>query len=215
MRLQIPHPLTWLEAHSRWSNLRSLGQSGLVKASVLMPAFGYILLLNENVHQYLTIKFDGWLLHYVPSIWRVWLLFYGTFLLAIGSILFNWNCPVEVKRYASAFRMADSERGHRVNQYQDSEVRKNLRSLYAGMSKWEEAIFPLQKLQLDAGDLGIQSADHTSRILIDHWTLTDIKRPSLRIIIFLLFWTGLILLAVPAVITFVQVTILSARHLLT
>ena len=41
-----------------------------------MPAFGYILLLNENVHQYLTIKYDGWLLHYLPSVWRVWLLFY-------------------------------------------------------------------------------------------------------------------------------------------
>jgi hypothetical protein len=54
-----------------------------------MPAFGYILLLNNNVHQYLTLKFDGWLLHYLPSIWRVWLLFYSTFSLAIGSLIFS------------------------------------------------------------------------------------------------------------------------------
>jgi hypothetical protein len=50
---------------------------------------------------------------------------------------------------------------------------------------------------------------------VDHWTLTDIKRPSLRIVIFLLFWIGLILLAVPAMIAFVQVTILPVRHLFT
>src|SRR5215472_375060 len=28
---------TWLEAHSHWSKLRDLGQSNLVRASVLMP----------------------------------------------------------------------------------------------------------------------------------------------------------------------------------
>jgi hypothetical protein len=48
-----------LEARSRWSELRDLGQSNLVKASVLMPVFGYLLLLNEHVHQYLTILYDA------------------------------------------------------------------------------------------------------------------------------------------------------------
>jgi hypothetical protein len=46
----------WLEPRSRWSQLRNLGESGLVRASVLMPAFGYILLLNDNVHQYAGAK---------------------------------------------------------------------------------------------------------------------------------------------------------------
>lgn len=59
----VPSPCrAWLELHSRWSVLRTLGGSNLVKASILMPAFGYILLLNENFHQYLTIKYDAWLL---------------------------------------------------------------------------------------------------------------------------------------------------------
>src|SRR5258708_31939217 len=100
----------WLELKSRWSELRALGQSGLVRASVLMPAFGYILLLNEDVHQHLTIKMDGWLLQYLPSIWRVWLLFYATFALAIGSIIFSGRCPAQIKGYASAFGMADAVR---------------------------------------------------------------------------------------------------------
>src|SRR5258707_15077077 len=132
----------WLELRSRWSELRALGQSPLVRASVLMPAFGYILLLNDNVHQYLTIKYDGWLLQYLPSIWRVWLLFYGTFFLAIASLIFSAACPVQIKRYNSAFGMADAERHHTVAQHQEEPARQDLRSRYDGMSKWERSIGP-------------------------------------------------------------------------
>ena len=80
-----------LEGWSRWNILRSLGNSNLVRASVLMPAFGYMLLLNDNVHQYLTIKYDGWLLHYLPSVWRIWFLFYGSFLLAAANCATNFG----------------------------------------------------------------------------------------------------------------------------
>jgi hypothetical protein len=37
--------ITWLEIRSPWSELRELGYSNLVRSSVLMPAFGYLLLL--------------------------------------------------------------------------------------------------------------------------------------------------------------------------
>jgi hypothetical protein len=46
---------SWLETRSRWSKLRELGQSNLVKASVLMPAFGYLLIISENFNRYLAI----------------------------------------------------------------------------------------------------------------------------------------------------------------
>jgi hypothetical protein len=44
--------LTYIGVRWRWSQLRLVGQSNLVKASVLTPAFGYVLLLNENVTNY-------------------------------------------------------------------------------------------------------------------------------------------------------------------
>jgi hypothetical protein len=102
----------WLESHSRWNQLRELGSSNLVRASVLMPAFGYMLLLNVNIHQYLAVKYDGWVLSHlhVPSVWRIWMLFYGSFLLALATIVYSYFCPDEVKRYASAFEMADGGR---------------------------------------------------------------------------------------------------------
>ncbi len=202
----------WLELRSRWSELRALGQSPLVRASVLMPAFGYILLLNDNVHQYLTIKYDGWLLNYLPSLWRIWLLFYGTFSLAIGSLIFSASCPVQIKRYESAFKLADAELRHLMHQHQMIQVRDDLRSLYNGMSKWEQSICP-QELRFDHPTLGITTADIDSAILINLWTAKNIKCPRLRIFVFSVFWAGLVLLAVPATITFLQVTIVLLTHL--
>ena len=202
----------WLEQRSRWNHLSSLGNSGLVKASVLMPAVGYILLLNDNVHQYLTIKYDGWLLHYLPSIWRVWLLFYGTFLLSIGSILFSTFCPIEIKEYRSALQMADAEREHVARQYLTEQVRKNLKSLYDGLSKWELSLLPM-KISFTHPTLGAKTSDLGSTMLIYTWNLQANRWPLLRIIVLLLFWSGLTLLAVPATITLVQVTLLPVRHL--
>jgi hypothetical protein len=220
MPVQIQHVLTLLEARSRWSRLRVLGQSSLVKASVLMPAFGYILLLNENVHQYLTIKYDAWLLHYLPSTWRIWLLFYGSFILAVGSILFN-RCPTEVKQYASAFQMVDAERAHRTAQNQTEQLAKEVKALYASMSKWESSIFILPRLRPEQPNMGVghspdlTSSDQWGLALIHIWTVNDIKYPLLRIAVFVLFGAGLTLLAVPALLTFLQVTLLLVKHLFT
>jgi hypothetical protein len=115
MWTEFERALTWLEERSRWSGLRALGQSSMVRASVLTPVFGYLLLLNDNVRQFLTIQFDAdGLFRCLPSMWRVWMLYYGSFALAIGSILFAWRCPTYVKQYATFLQMADAERHHRT-----------------------------------------------------------------------------------------------------
>jgi hypothetical protein len=204
----------WLESHSRWSQLRQLGESGLVKSSVLMPAFGYILLLNENIHQYLTIKYDGWLLNYLPSVWRIWFLFYGSFFLAIGSVLFTRYCPPEIRRYASEFGMATAEREHVAHQRLAIQHREKLQALYNRMSTWENLIFPLPKLKFDQPAYGVESSDIESTLLIQLWTLANIKRPRLRIFILVVFAIGLALLAVPAAFTFLQVTLGALKHLI-
>ena len=112
----------WLEAQSRWSKLRVLGQSNMVRASVLMPVFGYLLLFNEKARQFLTIFYDAnGVFRHFPSMWRVWMLYYGSFSLAIGSLLFAFLCPICIKQYWSAFAMVDAERNNRVAHLQTRE----------------------------------------------------------------------------------------------
>jgi hypothetical protein len=219
-RKQAGQMVRWLETRSRWSGLRDLGQSHLVRASVLMPVFGYLLLLNEHVHDYLTVRYDGeWPFNQLPSIWRVWMLFYGSFLLAMGSLLFSWCCPVEIKRYASAFDLANIERPHLTAHNQTREIADRLRELYSRMSKWENLIFLRPRLKPDEPNLGagtsseLTTADQWGLGLIHIWEVNDIKCPTLRITIFSLFRVGLFLLTVPAVFTFLQVSLLFGKHL--
>jgi hypothetical protein len=204
---------SWFEERSRWSNLRAIGESGLVKASVLMPAFGYLLLLNENVHQFLLLKYDGVLLHFLhlPPLWRVWLLFYGTFFLALGSILFSVCCPREIKRYGSAYDMATAERTHIAQQHQGQKARSALRNLYVGISKWEQKLFP--RLDFDHPTFNLPTSDAESQIAIFQWRALDLRWPWRRIAVFILFRAGLFLIAVPAIVTFLQVTSVLARRL--
>jgi hypothetical protein len=199
--------LAWLEAHARWSQLKALGSSSLVKVSVLMPAFGYILLLNENVHQYLTVKYDGWLLDYFPSIWRVWLLFYGSFFLAIGTILYSAFCPAEVKHYQSAFEMADAEHEHQQRLGQHDQVRDNANRLYAQMTPWQRKLFPFTLPRFEDAIGQTTPLERISIFLVHHWTIVNTGKPVLRLVVLLSFTAGLTLLAVPAVFTFVQVTV--------
>jgi hypothetical protein len=140
------------------------------------------------------------------------LLFYGTFALAIGSIIFSGLCPAEIKGYVSAFGMADAVRHHLAHQRQKDEARRELEARYLGMSSWEQSLMP--PISFDHPTLGVSTTDLESTIAIFRWNLENIKHPWSRLVVFWLFWTGLILLAVPAAITFCQVTIVFLRHIL-
>lgn len=205
----------WLELHSRWSALRTLGQSNLVKASVLMPAFGYMLLLNDNVHQYLTIKYDGWLLQYLPSVWRVWILFYGSFLLALATLLYGVFCPADVKRYGTPYEKAETETQHveRLGGLQG--LAKEYGEVYDALSKREDEIYPYAKMNL--GNLNVDEPARLkiiSKCLIHIWLMVNVRKPVLRGTIYALFAAGLSLIALPAIFTFAQVSWLALSHFL-
>jgi hypothetical protein len=95
-----------------------------------------------------------------------------------------------------------------------------LKTLYGGMSKWESSIFLRPRLKPDEANLGagtsdeLRTGDQWGLGLIHIWEVNDIRCPKLRIIIFSLFRVGLFLLAIPAAFTFLQVTLLLAKHLL-
>jgi len=180
-----------------------------------MPAFGYILLLNENVHHFLTVKYDGLLLQYLPVLWRIWLLFYGSFALAIGTILYSLFCPPEVKRYQSSFEMADRETDHQVDLGQLEQVKSAVKDAYALLPDALAKRVGFVKKDVDGPvTFGTDNRRRTSGLLIHQYTARDLSKPNLRIFILLLFSVGLGLLAIPAAFTFVQVTLLALKHVL-
>jgi hypothetical protein len=202
--------LDWLEEHSRWKDLKTLGSSNLVRASVLMPAFGYMLLLNENVHQYLTIKYDGWLLNYLPNVWRIWLLFYGSFFLAAATILYT----AEVKAYENGYAMAELEAKHYINMNEARVVQDRVKWLFDHMPKWMWPYFDRSGLNFQASPSGmINPTGYFSKFFIHEWFILNMWHRGLRCLLLVLYAVGLTLIAVPAVFTFLQVTWIPVKHI--
>lgn len=179
-----------------------------------MPAFGYMLLLNDNVHQYLTIKYDGWLLNYLPSVWRVWLLFYGSFFLATAAVTYSFFCPPYVKEFPSPFELAESLTPHMLRHDCGSGLILGLTALYARMSQWERSLTNLEPFDFEEQPASKDDAfRQISNALFQIWTIQDVWHPRLRMFLLVMFAVGLALLAIPAVFTFVQVTFLFLKRL--
>jgi hypothetical protein len=188
-----------------------------------MPVAGYLLLLNEQVQNFLAIhhQFEAlWPFNHLPNLWRLWLLFYGSFSLAIGSILFSWKCPVEVKRYPAPFDLAEATRNYFSHTgLARAEIAQKLHLLYGGMSKWENSVFEMPRLKTDQVNLGASTASEELNTgdpwgfgQIQIWSINNLRRPIWRIIIFALFWAGLLMVGFPAAVTFLQVTVVAAKH---
>jgi hypothetical protein len=214
MMIEVAKMAYWIESRSRWTQLKALGSSSLVRTSVLMPAFGYILLLNENVHQFLTVKYDGVLLHYIPQLWRIWLLFYGSFALAAGSILYSAFCPDEIKRYQSSFEFSDAETKHQVNLGQFQAVERSLATAYSCLPNRLAKRIRFTKLDpTDRHQFGTDIRTQISNMLVHEYQAYNLSKPTLRSVLLLLFYAGFVFLAVPAALTFIQVTFLASASI--
>lgn len=181
-----------------------------------MPVFGYILIWNDKIHEYLVVKYDAdtwW--HQYPT-WRIWFVFYGSLFIAIASLLYAWRCPPEVKRYGSAFEMADTEKTHHWYLGQYDYVFATVTEMFKKRPGWLKPIYPLRDLNVPgARPHGHEQALPWLSILLTHWwNLENAGQRSLRTIVFLLFYLGFGLLLIPSLLTIAQVTFMGVRSLL-
>jgi hypothetical protein len=88
-----------------WTQLRAIGNSRAIQASVAFPIVGYLVLLSSHF----TTFFDGGLAgqsqHHSLDWWsRLWALklyfvYFGLLSLGIGSALYQWRCPRQIKKH--------------------------------------------------------------------------------------------------------------------
>ena len=113
-----------------------------------------------------------------------------------------------------------TERPHLTAHNLTHQIADKLVTLYDSMSASENSIFKMPRLNPKEVNLGVgtsqglQTSDQWGLGLIHIWRVNDIKQPKLRILILVLFRVGIVLLTVPAIVTFLQVTILPMKHLL-
>ncbi|MET4493471.1 hypothetical protein [Bradyrhizobium sp. LA7.1] len=88
-----------------WSQLRMIGNSRAVQASVAFPIVGYLILLSSQF----TEIFDGGIagrsqhleLTWWTQLWslKLYFVYFGLLLLGVGSALYQWRCPRQIKKH--------------------------------------------------------------------------------------------------------------------
>lgn len=134
--------------------------------------------------------------------------------MAIATLLYSYFCPPDVKRYGSPYEKANAETEHVHRLGGMNGVANEYSEVYDALTEREDSIYPFYKMEL--GNPPPDAAGQLKRIskcLVQMWLMRNLKRPRLRGAIYILFALGLALIAVPAVFTFTQVSLIAAKHL--
>ena len=179
-----------------WSSLRALGNSRLVQLTVLVPAFGYIIIVGEHF-QTVTAAVEL----YIPTVQaapasessflekivslRLFFLYFGLTFLGLGSLVYQIFSPRLIKAYDSSNSYIIAER-----------TNLSTSDFYALSSDLDEA----HRSRFDPGklddQLGAMQASYRSKN--SKWPLAILTSAGT-------YAVGSVLLTVPALFTFFDV----------
>ncbi len=94
----------------KWNSIRSVGNSQIVRASILVPVIGYILLYGSAFREWFSfvneiseatsLNSNSWIEYFI-SISRFHMLYFSLVFLSIGSVIYQICCPKIIKNYRS------------------------------------------------------------------------------------------------------------------
>jgi hypothetical protein len=178
--------------------------------TVLIPAVGYLLLFNDKLHGY----FDLWseIFHDSPSSplpWRLFSLYFGLTMLAIGSIVFQIRCPPEIKRYGNEIDyIADLEAHASKGMKMAIERRLGEDEVCAPVMKAHEV--NRDRAKRDVAHLGLAAiteaeADYWREVFRINFHALERSRPISRQVTTWAYYPGFLLVAIPSADVFSRV----------
>jgi hypothetical protein len=192
-----------LDQPPSWEQLRGFANSKAVKFTALAPFVGYLILFNNELSAY--FQMNASFENAGFTIYRLYLLYFGLSFLGIGSILFHTICPRVIR---------DNDNFH-------SYVRNEMAALSKERSThlWQAAqvyFYGLQQtsvldeighcFDLASKENAYRSEQKYKPPIIQLWNLYDGSKPTWRHVIFWLYALGLILLAIPSLEGFYQIS---------
>jgi hypothetical protein len=187
---------------------------------MLMPAIGYIIIFNDDLREHLQlwrgVFGSGEVLATDAVPWRLLLIYFGLVALAVGSILYQIFCPVEVKRYASDMDfIAD------VEAYGSSGLKHRIAKNLARDKIVGSAFMTFERIRDDiekhARALGIgqpeskADTDDLRNTLSLYFHTIDASARAARGAITILYSVGFVLAGIPSVSVFFYVLFYSIR----
>ncbi len=143
----IQHVKATIRRPPYWTSLRSLSNTSVVRAFILIPLIGYWIILNDNIVSSIadlscfldpgSCQADsdpgstGRRLrpkHKTEAPWRLFATYFGLCLVAVGSAIYQLLCPPEIKQYSSSsLYSATADRG-----VSESEMARVMEALESG-----------------------------------------------------------------------------------
>jgi hypothetical protein len=102
----------WWQMH--WTALRPIGNSSIVKLTILVPAIGYLIIFNDKLVGYVDLireisgLNDGSGLSVPPRLFQI---YFGLCFVAVASAIYSLACPSIIKRYPSAIDLGAATTG--------------------------------------------------------------------------------------------------------
>lgn len=88
-----------LNEMTRWSAIRYLGNSPVVKLTPLVPVIGYFILFNKDTLDFVEMSPDISSTDYLTTLEKMYFLYFGLTLIGFASLMYNLFCPKTVKTY--------------------------------------------------------------------------------------------------------------------
>lgn len=190
-----------------WTDFRTISNTSATRAVILIPLLGYWIIFNENIAAYTglvktLVPGDATTQHHGPP-FRLFATYFALCLVAVGSALYQWLCPAEIKQYPGASEYVGG-------------VAPELSSIeYARMRKEVEhgdtvGNAAYQEMRKGAGD----GADFKRNILKLYFDYCNRRYQRMRFVVAICYGIGFAILGIMSVEIFLRVIRVLYRSLI-
>ena len=197
----------------RWSQLNTIGNSNLAKATILIPFIGYFIVFNDIFVDNFTLSNQFVSKILMEPSYKIFFSYFGLTFFAIGSIIFNLRCPETIKYYPDDLEYISLEKENttdvfaehvrdQVEKYINSPKFKEIkRSGYLG-----KLIASINTDKSENIDTQIKlDGEYTIALLSTYWMIKNREYTVWRLLCFYSYIIGFILLSIPSIDTLIGV----------
>lgn len=221
-----------IDSWCKWDRLRATGNSRLVRLTILVPVFGYLILFNDTIIRYLELSNiyfkDAFIEQSFSIFYRLYFFYFGFTFLAIAALIYWFWCPPLIQSYGSAaefYRVegpTTDERRLRLMaltilrpQFSETCTKRGLelepfwislgRTRPEGMTDAQARVF-WEEMDRFIAQRAKGAESEKAHIMTQFFVPQKSARPILRRVVFSLYAAGFIILAVPTIHAFISVT---------
>ena len=184
--------LQWLDRTTRWPKaLRSMGNSLAARLTIIVPLLGYLILLNDHLVQALKMHTSLCVGRACDTPLRLQLLYLGGSLYGVATAIYTLACPYVIQRFADASEYFRAQGQYFGNWYNLKFLSDEVEKAGGTTRSWHAPTAANSEVHAD--------------IMAEHYVVLSYSAFPARLIAFVLFLMGLVLVAIPSVWTFYEV----------